>query len=96
MKKGMKEFLDFTRKHMRKVVALSVLAVMTMIPAFAAVEGVEGVDTAAIGTAFTSGLTSVVTMSIELITSILPIAITLFGVMFLVKKAPKWFQKMAG
>ena len=94
MKKGMKEFLDFTRKHMRKVVALAVVAAMTMIPAFAAVEGVE-VDTTAITTAFTTGLNNVVTTSISLISAILPIALSLFAVLFIARKGMSWFKSMA-
>lgn len=93
----MKEFKQFLKGKMSKVAVLCMVMALTMVPALAAEgEAAGGMDTAAISSAFTSGLTSVVTMSIQLITSILPIAITLFGVMFLVKKAPKWFQKMAG
>ncbi len=91
----MKEFLDFTRKHMRKVVALAVVTAMTLISAFAAVEGVEGVDTGAITTAFTTGLNNVVTTSISLISAILPIALSLFAVLFIARKGMSWFKSMS-
>lgn len=92
----MKKFKSFCEKHLRKAVVLAVVMSLTVVAASAEEAAAGGIDTAAITSAMTTGLTSVVTMSIQLITSILPIAITLFGIMFLVKKAPKWFQKMAG
>ncbi len=100
MKKLMKKAKAWlSSKKARMGVALAGAALSLCSVASAAEAGAEGsggIDTAAISTAFSSGLTNVVTMSIGLIQNILPIAITLFGVMFLVKKAPKWFQKMAG
>ncbi len=96
MKKA-KSWLNSKKARMGVALAGAALSLCSVASAAeAGAEGSGGIDTTAISSAFSSGLTNVVTMSIGLIQNILPIAITLFGVMFLVKKAPKWFQKMAG
>lgn len=92
----MKKFKIFMKVKGAKVGMMLAALSVSLMSFASAEEAAGGMDTTAISNAFASGLTNVVTMSISLIQNILPIAITLFGVMFLVKKAPKWFQKMAG
>jgi len=83
----------------RKVAAL-LLSTMVMsmlcVSAFAAEgETPATIDTAAINTAFVNGFNSMVTNSISMVSSMVPIALTLAGVLFLVRKAMSWFKGMA-
>ena len=57
--------------------------------------GGTAIDTAGITAAFTSGFNSMVTNSISMISAMVPIALTLAGTIFLVKKAMSWFKGMA-
>jgi len=87
------------KRWKRKVSAL-LLSAMVMsllcVSAFAAETG-EGaaIDTAGITAAFVTGFNSMVTNSISMISSMVPIALTLAGVVFLVRKAMSWFKGMA-
>lgn len=87
---------DFCKKHLRKMLALAMVMSMTLVTAFAA-EGdtTGGVDTAAITSAFSTGLTNVVSTSISLISTMLPIALSLFAVLFICRKGMSWFKSMA-
>ena len=53
------------------------------------------IDATAITSAFTSGFNSMVTNSIAMISAMVPIALTLAGVVFLVKKGMSWFKGVA-
>lgn len=53
------------------------------------------IDTAAITTAFNSGFQSIVTTSIGLLSAMLPIALSLCAVLFIVKKGMAWFRSVA-
>lgn len=53
------------------------------------------IDTAGITSAFVSGFNSMVTNSINMVSAMVPIALTLAGVLFMVKKAMSWFKGMA-
>lgn len=56
---------------------------------------VTTIDTAGITSAFVSGFNSMVTNSINMVSAMVPIALTLAGVLFMVKKAMSWFKGMA-
>ena len=78
-------------RYMKLMVVALALSCMA-VPMFAA----EGdLDTAAITTAFTTGFQSIVTTSIALLSAMLPIAITLCAVLFIVKKGMVWFKSVA-
>ncbi len=84
----------------RKVSALLLSAMvmaMLCVSAFAAEAGETpaAIDTAGITSAFVTGFNSMVTNSISMISSMVPIALTLAGVVFLVRKAMSWFKGMA-
>lgn len=88
--KKVKELLKTKSARMALVLCLSMS--MLVVGASAA----EGdLDVTAITTAFTTGFQSMVTNSIAMISAMVPIALTLAGVVFLVKKAMGWFRSMA-
>ena len=72
-----------------------ILSVMC-VSAFAAESSdATTIDTAGITSAFVSGFNSMVTNSINMVSAMVPIALTLAGVLFMVKKAMSWFKGMA-
>lgn len=72
-----------------------ILSVMC-VSAFAAdSSSATTIDTAGITSAFVSGFNSMVTNSINMVSAMVPIALTLAGVLFMVKKAMSWFKGMA-
>ncbi len=89
----MKKFFESRRAKMALMFCLAVS--LLVCTAFAAEGDPATIDTAAITTAFTSGFNSMVTNSISMISAMVPIALTLCGVIFLVKKAMGWFKSMA-
>ncbi len=87
-------------KTWKKRLAVLLLSAMVMsmlcVSAFAAEgETPAAIDTAGITAAFVTGFNSMVTNSISMISSMVPIALTLAGVVFLVRKAMSWFKGMA-
>jgi len=84
------------KKRLTALLGLSMILSIMCVSAFAAEAG-EGatIDTAGITTAFVTGFNSMVTNSISMISSMVPIALTLAGVLFLVRKAMSWFKGMA-
>lgn len=95
----MKKFKTWLKSKIARVgMALSTAAVALCGAASAAEPGAEGagaIDTASINTAFTTGLNNVVTTSIDLISLMLPIALSLFAVVFVVRKGMSWFKSMS-
>ena len=75
------------------LMAVCVMSILT-VTAFATdpETTTTAIDSAAIITAFTTGFNSMVVNSINMITAMVPIALTLAGTLFLVKKAMKWFR----
>ena len=72
-----------------------ILSVMC-VSAFAAdSSSTTAIDTAGITSAFVSGFNSMVTNSINMVSAMVPIALTLAGVLFMVKKAMSWVKGMA-
>ena len=92
----MKRILESARVR-RAAVALMV-AMVCCASALAA-DGDGGttgtIDSSAIVTAFTNGFNSMVVNSINMITAMVPIALTLAGTIFLVRKAMTWFKATA-
>lgn len=94
MKKMGREFL---RSRAFRVAVLGCLAV-SLLCCTALAEEVSGgtsIDVNGITSAFTNGFNSMVTNSIAMVSAMVPIALTLAGVLFLVKKAMSWFKSMA-
>lgn len=94
MKKQGREFL---RSRAFKIGVLGCLMVSMMVCTVFAEEtgSTPSIDTAGITAAFTNGFNSMVTNSISMISAMVPIALTLAGTIFLVKKAMSWFKGMA-
>lgn len=89
---------EFLRSRAFKIGVLGCLMVSMMVcTAFAVGEDTTGttIDVSAITSAFSSGFQSMVTNSISMISAMVPIALTLAGTIFLVKKAMSWFKGMA-
>lgn len=72
-----------------------ILSVMCASAFAAESSGATTIDTAGITSAFVSGFNSMVTNSINMVSAMVPIALTLAGVLFMVKKAMSWFKGMA-
>ncbi len=97
MKKLGREFLQ---SRSFKIAVLGCLVVcMLVCTAFAAETGGEtpsaSIDTAAIQTAFVTGINDVVVSSLSMISAVVPFAITLAGTIFLARKAMGWWKSMA-
>ena len=94
MKEKMKGFIQSTELK----VAVATPAVCTAVMGLAsAAEGDTSskIDTAAINAAFTSGFNDLVINSIGMISAMTPIALTLAGTIYLVRKAMGWFKGIA-
>lgn len=95
MKKLGREFLQ---SRAFRIGVLGCLIVSTMVcTAFAEELGssASSIDGAAITAAFTSGFNDMVINSVTMISAMVPIALTLGGTLFLVRKAMNWFKAMA-
>jgi len=82
------------KKRLTVLLGMSMILSVLCVSAFAEGEG-TAIDTAGITTAFVTGFNSMVTNSISMISSMVPIALTLAGVLFLIRKAMSWFKGMA-
>ena len=89
----MKRF--FGSKWAKRVLLFCLVVSLLICTVFAAEGDTVAIDTAGITAAFTSGFNSMVTNSISMISAMVPIALTLCGTIFLVKKAMGWFKSMA-
>ena len=94
MKKLGREFL---RSRAFRIGVLGCLMVSMMVCMVFAEEPTTtpSIDVSGITSAFTNGFNSMVTNSISMISAMVPIALTLAGTIFLVKKAMSWFKGMA-
>lgn len=94
MEKAKKEMREFCAAKFTKLSLMLTMACCLMVgSAFAAEEG--AIDVSAINAAFTNGFNSMVTNSIAMISAMVPIGLTLAGVVFLVRKGMSWFKGMA-
>lgn len=91
--KKVKEFMRSAELKVACMVPTACVAVMGL--ASAEETGGTSIDTTAIASAFATGFQSMVTSSISMISTMVPIALTLAGTIFLVKKAMGWFKGMA-
>lgn len=90
----MKQVKEFLRtKFARVCLVFCLVTSMLCVSAFAA--DTPAIDTAGITTAFTNGFNSMVTSSIAMVSAMVPIALTLCGVLFLVRKGMNWWNSMA-
>ena len=99
MEKIKANFREFVQAKTTKVmVAASLVAPMLAASASAVGEDTgttAGIDVSAITSAFTDGFQSMVTNSISMISAMVPIALTLAGIVFLIKKGMSWFKGVA-
>lgn len=88
----------FKKNVLGKVTALAVVMSMTMVAACAAEGDSSGVtvDMTAITSAFSSGINTVITTSIQLLSIMLPAVLSFFAVKFVAVKGMGWFKQMAG
>lgn len=93
MKKLGREFLQ-SRAFRIGVLGCLVVSVM-VCTVFAEETTGTTIDAGAITTAFTSGFQTMVTNCIAMISAMVPIAVTLGGLVFMVGKAMKWFKSIA-
>lgn len=89
----MKEF--FKSRSFKTALTSCVVVSMMVCMAFAEETTGTTIDAGAITTAFTSGFQSMVTNCIAMISAMVPIAVTLGGLVFMVGKAMKWFKSIA-
>lgn len=91
----MKKFKSWLSGKTAKMgLALSALAVSLCGAAFAA-EGDTTTTTAAVTAAFQSGFQSMASDALSMIAIIVPIALSVAGVIWLARKALGWFKSMA-
>lgn len=95
MEKIKANFREFVRAKTTKVLVAASLAAPMLAASASAVGEDTSVDVSGITAAFTSGFQSMVTNSISMISAMVPIALTLAGVVFLVKKGMSWFKGVA-
>ena len=92
----MKKVQEFLKsKTMRMSLTLCMVAALACVSCFAADGDTATIDTAGITSAFTTGFNNMVTNSIAMISAMVPIALSLAGTIFLVRKAMSWFKGMA-
>ena len=89
----MKEF--FESQWAKRATMFCLVVSLLVCTVFAEEVTSPSIDTAGITAAFTNGFNSMVTNSISMISAMVPIALTLAGTIFLVKKAMSWFKGMA-
>ncbi len=97
LKRFCREFLH--SKSFRVSVMCCLVMCMMVSTAFAAEEAggtpTASIDTAAIQSAFVTGINDVVVSSLSMISAVVPFAITLAGTIFLARKAMGWWKSMA-
>lgn len=86
------EFMN--KANARKIMMMSLAMAVMCMSALAADGDAASIDTAGITAAFTNGFNNMVTNSIAMITAMVPIALTLAGVLFVVKKGMSWFKSI--
>lgn len=79
---------------MRMSMAMCMVAAMLVVGCFAE-DGTGGSNAATITSSFATGFQSIVSDATTMIATIVPIALGLAGVTFLVRKAMGWFKSMA-
>lgn len=99
MEKIKANFREFVQAKTTKVIVAASLAAPMLAASASAVGEDTGttatIDSAAITAAFTSGFNDIVVNSIAMISAMVPIALTLAGCVFLVKKGMNWFKGVA-
>lgn len=86
----LKERLRKIKKKLTVGLVTASLVVCSVVPALASEP--ETVATVDISGALTSSLNSVISQTLTLMTGILPVALSLFGISFAVKKGMKFFK----
>lgn len=95
MKERMKEFREFARAKAVKIMVAAPTAMTLMMAAANAEEPAVSTDTTAVTTAFTTGFQTIVNNGISMVSAMVPVALGLAGVIFLVKKGMSWFKSVA-
>ena len=78
------------KKRIVMILGMSMVLAIMCVSGFA--EEAPKIDTAAINAAFVTGFNDMVTNSISMISAMVPIALTLAGVTFVVRKCMGWFK----
>lgn len=99
MKQVLKDGRAFLRSREFRIAVMSCLVVSLMVcTAFASESGGSGstgvIDAAEITSAFTSGFQTMVVNCMAMVSAMVPMAVSLGGIIFMVGKAMKWFKTM--
>ena len=81
------------KKRLAALLMASMMLSVMCVSAFAVETGSQPtIDTEAINAAFITGFNGMVTNSISMLSAMVPIALTLAGVLFVVRKCMGWFK----
>ena len=94
MKERMKEFREFAQAKATRVMIIAPAAMTAMMAMANAEEPAGSSSTSGIMSAFSTGFQGIVSDGLTMISAMVPIALSLAGVIFLVKKAMGWFKGM--
>lgn len=96
MEKIKANFREFVQAKTTKVMVAASLAAPVLAASASAVDRETAtIDSAAIQSAFTSGFNDIVVNSVSMISAMVPIALTLAGCVYLVRKGMDWFKGVA-
>lgn len=92
----MEKFKAFVKSKKAKV-GLAMTALCASLMSFASAaeaEGAASVDVSAIKSSFTTGVSGMVTTTVDVLSAILPFALSIVSVYFVVKKGMAWIKKI--
>ncbi len=96
MEKVKANFREFVQAKTTKASVAASVVLPMLVASASAVDGESAtIDSAAITSAFTSGFNGIVVNSINMISAMVPIALTLAGCVYLVRKGMDWFKGVA-
>lgn len=94
MKRVFRKFRELVRHAEAKAAVTGTLVLPTLVMAASAADETAS-GSATIVSAFTSGFQTMANEAIGMIAAMAPVALSLAGVIFLVKKAMGWFKSIA-
>ncbi len=92
--KKIKSWLKSTKARMGVALTSAALALCSVASAAEAGAEGAGVDTSAIKSSFTAGVNNMATTTIDILGAILPFALSIVSVYFVVKKGISWIKKI--
>lgn len=88
--------MKFIKKRLAVLLMMSMVLSVLCTGAFALEDDISaGGAYATVISAFTTGFQSIVSDAMSMVGAVVPIALPLAGVLFLVRKAMSWFKSMA-